>query len=349
MKFALLGCNSRDLEPWVISLKKKPNISYQEINVLQSDWLTKSLETDYELYLLKSPGMINSQKQVFDERAQILSEVLGKSIYPSLTEIRLHENKKYLAEWLRSLDIPCPQTVVLLDKEEAKVYLSHADYPLVAKQNIGSSGKGVRIIPDLRSGLELAERTFTHGLVPKVGPNLRSASLLKKVANAISKKGLLRARLTGYQGILSEPQKYLILQEFIHHSFEWRTVRIGESYFAHKKMVIGEKASGSLTKDYSDPPLELLDFVRNLTNVTGLNSVSIDVFESPRGYLINEIQTFFGQSDPYQMKVQGKIGRYRNLKGTWVFEEGDFASNQCYDLRISHAISLIGQDIHADA
>ena len=38
-------------------------------------------------------------------------------------------------------------------------------------------------------------------------------------------------------------------------------LRIGDSYFAHKKIVINKKASGSLEKEYVIPPIELLNFV----------------------------------------------------------------------------------------
>jgi len=41
------------------------------------------------------------------------------------------------------------------------------------------------------------------------------------------------------------------------------------------------------------------------------------------------------------MLVNDKPGRYRLIKEKWHFEEGDFARNSCYDLRLEHAISLL--------
>ncbi len=58
-------------------------------------------------------------------------------------------------------------------------------------------------------------------------------------------------------------------------------------------------------------------------------------------FLINEIQCFFGQSDPYQMLVNGKPGRYVLQDNAWVFQEGMFNTNQSYDLRLEHALSLL--------
>jgi len=132
----------------------------------------------------------------------------------------------------------------------------------------------------------------------------------------------------------------LILQEFIQHDFEWRCVRIGNSYFAHKKLAINNMSSGTLLKGYGDVPLPLLDFIRNLTEENGLSSVSIDIFESSKGYLVNEIQTFFGQSDPYQMLIDGEQGRYVYNKGDWQFEKGEFNQWECYHLRLMHALEL---------
>jgi hypothetical protein len=341
IKIALLCADVQDLESWICALGKHGDIEYDQIDILQPDWLIRCLDYDYPFFLARSPGTTNLIKQVFDERIQILSMELGKNIYPTLTEIRLHENKKYLAAWLSAHNIPHPETTVLLSKAQARSFLASARYPLVSKHNIGSSGKGIRIIKSASDARLLIKRTFGKGIRPRIGPNLRTASLLQKLRNIIHKKGLLKKRLSYYKAVYNEPQKFLIFQIYVPHDYEWRVVRIGDSFFAHKKMVSGKMASGSLAKNYDDPPLELLDHIRDLCETNGLTSVSIDLFDTPNGYLINEIQTYFGQSDPYQMKVGGVPGRYRFLDGQWVFEPGDWASNQCYDLRLEHALSLL--------
>jgi len=246
---------------------------------------------------------------------------------------------------LEAHDLPHPCTKVFCDKTDAKYYASNLRYPIVAKLNIGSSGKGVRILKDQSEATSYINRAFSKGIRPRIGPNLRTASLLRKLRNAFSKKGLLQKRVSYYKAVYSEPQKYVIFQEFIKHSYEWRVVVIGESYFAHKKLLDGNKASGSLMKNYDNPPLELLDFVKSVCRRTGISSASLDIFETDKGWLINEIQTYFGQSDPYQMLVDGKAGRYRDLDGNWVFEPGDWASNQCYDLRMQHVIDLLQKKV----
>ncbi|HQG56969.1 MAG TPA: hypothetical protein PK496_08180, partial [Bacteroidales bacterium] len=67
---------------------------------------------------------------------------------------------------------------------------------------------------------------------------------------------------------------------------------------------------------------------------------AVDIFETPSGFLINEMQCIFGQSDPYQMMVGGIPGRYVFENGAWKFEAGDFARNQCYNLRVEWVINM---------
>jgi hypothetical protein len=132
----------------------------------------------------------------------------------------------------------------------------------------------------------------------------------------------------------------VLFQKHIPHHFEWRVVRMGESFFAHKKLLLGNMTSGSLEKEYSNPPLELLDFVKQITDKFNFKSQAVDLFESSDGnYLINEMQCIFGQSDAFQMKVNGEIGRYLHDGKGWVFEKGDFNCNESFDLRLEAAIS----------
>ena len=76
-------------------------------------------------------------------------------------------------------------------------------------------------------------------------------------------------------------------------------------------------------------------------------SMAIDIFEGKNsGYLVNELQTIFGHIPDkkygtfHRLEVNGIPGRYINKDGKWIFEEGDFNTNQSYDLRLETAIDL---------
>lgn len=338
IKIALLVSNEWDRENWKDALEER-SIKFDTVNILCDDWLTGCTKENYDIYIVKSPGETNSRKQIFDERIQILHEELGKNIFPSLLEIRLHENKKYLASWLKAKGIKCPQTNIALTLQEAYAILDRSDFPLVAKMNIGSSGKGVRILKSRAEALSYVKTAFRKGMKPWIGPNLRTASPFVKLKNALNSKTLVKKRLNYYKAVWSEPQKYVILQEFIKHDFEWRVVVMGNSFFAHKKVNISGMASGSLAKNYDNPPLDLLIYAKELRDRFNIRSAAIDLFQYENQYLVNEIQTYFGQSDDYQMMVDGVVGRYRYLDEEWIFEPGDWARKQCYPLRLEFILN----------
>ncbi len=215
-------------------------------------------------------------------------------------------------------------------------------FPIVAKSNIGASGNGVIILLHEEDAGKYIRDVFSKGVVNKTGPKLGKGNIFVKLKKILTNKGFVIQRISDYYETFNNPQKgFVIFQEYIPHNYEWRVVRIGESYFAHKKIAIKNKASGTLVKAYDEVPLELLDFVKNVTENTGISSVAIDIFEYEKKYLINEVQCFFGQSDPYQMLKGEKPGRYIFKNGQWEFEQGIFNTNQSYNLRLDHALSII--------
>ena len=216
-------------------------------------------------------------------------------------------------------------------------------YPVVAKTNIGASGSGVFVLRNRKEGETYVKRAFSsRGAPRRSGPNFEKGGLFKRGLHYLKSPVEIGEKLRIYKAVASDPQVgFVIFQEYVQHDFEWRAVRIGDSYFGHKKLKKGEKASGSLLKLYDDPPLKLFGFIKEITDRHGLFSQAIDIFESERGYLVNEMQCIFGQSDPYQMLVGGKPGRYCYLNNKWVFKEGDFASNACYNLRLDYIVNTI--------
>ena len=81
--------------------------------------------------------------------------------------------------------------------------------------------------------------------------------------------------------------------------------------------------------------------MRDFSFKNDMRSIAIDIFETDSQFLVNEIQTFFGQSDPFQMLLNKEPGRYRYINEKWTFEKGMFNTNECYDLRLKEAMKLI--------
>lgn len=335
----------KDYKLWeTVCHEMRDFVEWESVDLDRSDWLSVIRRGRFDGLLAMPPGITNVYKNMYDERVNILSTVLGLPVFPSMEEISVYENKKYLSYWLQANDIPHPKTWVFYLEQEALEFVAQASVPLVAKTNVGASGRGVSILKSNAEAIEYVKNTFSgRGAVRSTGPNLRKKGLAMRVLRKMTNPKAFMERLRHYKFEGSEVQRdYVIFQEFIPHSYEWRCVRIGPSFFAHKKMVKGEKASGSLIKGYENPSFGLLDFVKEVTDKRQFRSQSVDIFETADGrYLVNEMQCTFGQSDPYQMLVDGVPGRYRHLQGEWVFEPGDFNKYQSFLLRLEYFVEVL--------
>ncbi len=319
-------------------------VEYDVVDLTGSDWIQKLSNKKYDYFLAKPPGIRASIKQLYDERIHILAHSVATPIMPQPQEIYIYENKRYFYSWLKAHNLPHPKTDIFYFQKEAMDFLNSCKYPVVAKNNIGASGSGVIILHNKSEAVSYVKDCFSQKGAPRRwGPNLSKGGLLKRGFHYVLRPGDIRKKLDVYQAVKSEKQKYFVVfQEYIPHDFEWRIVAIGDSYFAHKKLKNNEKASGSLLKGYENPPLKLFRFAKNLMDRFHFTSQAIDLFETNEGeLLINEMQCIFGQSDPYQMLVNSKPGRYRFKNEKWLFEEGEFNENQSYNLRLEWIINQL--------
>jgi len=111
-------------------------------------------------------------------------------------------------------------------------------------------------------------------------------------------------------------------------------IRIGDSYIGHQKL-IGDNgfASGSELVGWEKPSDELLNLLRDTTEKMGMRCMTLDIFETLDGsFYINEMQAIIGAYRPYQMKIDGKPGRFIYKDGAFKFEEGIHCQNACEEL-----------------
>lgn len=331
---------------WEIACKKK-EIDYCFIDLTSNNWLDQISETYCDGFLACPPGREMLFKQLYDERIYIISKVLKYFVYFSYEEISIYENKKFLSYWLKANNLPHPITNVFYSKKEAFEFSKQTKFPVVSKFSIGASGKGVKIHPDKASLEKYIEKAFTDGLRQDWGPNLKMGSFKTRLLKILKNPQRITNRLLIYKKLFGEIQKnFVILQEYIPHDYEWRIVKIGESYFGHQKVKQGDKASGTKGINYIIPPPILLTFVKDLCDEFGFNTMAVDLFEDGQGgYLINELQCVFGHVQAYICENEGVPGRFVNSDGLWKFEKGFFNENLSYDLRIENALSLIKREI----
>lgn len=331
-----------DHNPWIRACESyRDEVDYRVVNLTSSDWLEEIRKQPADILLAKPGGLTAPFKQLYDERIYILDSTFGYKIFPSPAEIYIYENKRLLSCWLKANEIPHPRTYVFYDQAEISEFVDDIEFPIVAKTSIGASGSGVQILRTKGEADHYINETFSgKGSPQRTGPDFKKGGYLRRGFHYLLHPSDIDQKLNIYNTRAANPQRgFVIFQQYIPHEFEWRVVRIGHSFFAHKKLKKGEKASGSLIKSYDNPPSDVMDFVMNITDRYGFYSQAVDLFATETGYLVNEMQCIFGQSDPYQMMVNGVPGRYVKSDTDWLFEAGDFAVNGCYNLRINFLLT----------
>lgn len=306
------------------------NIDYEEIDIISNNWIENIENSGCDGFLAKPPCRKDVWKRLYDERLYFISVVMGRAIYPSLNEIYLYENKRNMAYWLRINGIPSPKTWVFYDKQEALDFVqNYPDFPLIFKTNIGSAGIGVEVLENKYQAKRLINRVFTK---------------FRFYNRGYTKWG--RKYHIPYPLLDDRQFDNVLFQEKIDVRWEWRGVRIGESYFAHKKLA-GKRGfhSGSGLANYDDPPVSVLNFIKDICDVGQFRSMNVDFFEDRDGnYYVNELQTMFGSRiKPYQMCVDGQPGRYIFENGNWIFEPGMFNQNNSFNLRVLDFIEILQQ------
>ncbi len=343
MRIAVLKSdNDTAYRMWLIACADK-GLAVDTIDLSSNEWL-KQLQVSpmYDILLACPSGEISVAKQLYDEKLSFIDRELKRYIYPTMNEIRLHENKRYLSDWLTVNDIPHAETYVFYRNDEALQFAdSLTKFPIVAKSNIGASGSGVKFIKTKHNLVKYINNSFNRGVTRYSGPNLRMGSLLKRAYRVLRSKDQRVDKAKKYLRISRDKERrFIILQEFIAHDYEWRLVRIGDSYFGHKKMKTGTKASGTKLIRYDLPPLELMDFFKSICDEHSFRCMSMDCFEHDGRYLVNELQTVFGHVQDHICEKNGTPGRLLFFDGMWLYEEGSFNKNLSFSLRLEDALSL---------
>ena len=326
MKFGICACSDAS-EKAMINACIENNVSYEVIDLLSNDWLKKCKDSSLCGFLIQPPCNYEEHKQIYDERAYVIANLLKKETYPSFNELYVYENKRNMSYWCETYNLPHPKTSIFTSLDSVKVFLADAKYPLVSKSNVGAGGTSVRIINSQSEALSVAKKIFgrfhpefSFGYTP------------------IGHRGKIPFPRVG-----RTQKHYMICQEFLSIKWEWRIIRIGDSYFGHQKL-LGEnnKASGSLLVGWEKPPLELLELVRDFTEKSSFRTVALDIFETyDKQFYVNEIQPLIGAHAPSQMYIDGTPGRYRYIDNNFLFESGEFCKNKCWDIRVEDFTKLI--------
>ena len=303
-------------------------VDHEVVDILSADWLDIVRSSNCDGYFPSPSDRYEEQNAVYMERVYFLNQEMGLPIYPSYRELRLYENKRNMDAWLDLHGLPHPPTRVFIKKDEALTFVKNTDYPLVFKANVGSSARGVSIVRSRREAVHIVHKIFG-----RISPNHAKGYIKPKPGR------LIRATQSG-----RAQRHYVIIQDLMDVKWEWRLIRIGESYFGHQKLLRGQFASGSDLVGWVKPPDHLLRLAKEVFDRGEFRCMAMDVFETENGqFLINELQTVFGSYDDSQMYIDGTPGRFLEREGKFVFDEGVF--NRCGSclLRVEDFLRQLGK------
>lgn len=306
------------------------NVEYKVIDILASDWITLVKDSQCDGFLAHPPCDIQERKSIYDEKLYFLSHFMKKKIYPTFDELYIYENKRNMSYFLETFDYPHPKTRVFSRREDAMKFLEDASFPLAFKSNIGSGASGVSIIKSKNEAVKFINQVFGrfHKLI-----TLGKLYWGKHKGIPLPKLGIAY-------------KHYIIIQDFYKIRWEWRIIKIGNSYAGHQKLLKGEFASGSDMVGWIAPPKELLNLVKRIAEEHGFYSVAIDIFETENGeFLINEVQSLFGSYLPYQMKVDGVPGIYEYKDNDFIFYNGEFHQDSSKRLRVKHFLEILNRKL----
>lgn len=312
---------------------KSLGVDYEVVDIINEDWLENVRKSDCDGFFCPSNCVSQELKTIQDERYYFVSQIMKKTIYPDFNGLYIHENKRNMATWLELNEYPHARTRVFTNRENALTYLSNCEYPIVTKSNVGAAASKVRIVKNKRQAIRMAKRC------------LPQRSIFKLLTLGLYYKTKIR-----FLNIpdLHNPQKdYFIVQDYIKDVlWEWRILKIGDSYFGHQKLLNGEFASGSGKVGWVAPPKQLLEMTRELCSKGGFRCMDVDIFETKDGkFVVNELQASFGSYLDYQMCIDGIHGRYKDINGEFIFEEGNFNVFGSTRLKIEHFINLLKNNI----
>lgn len=327
MKLGIICYPGFELDEMIQAVTESKN-EYKLIDLTKDNWLD-FCDDDIDGYLVRPPCTYQEHKSIFDERIYFLNQVMNKPIYPALNEIYTYENKRNMSLFLRYYNMPHPKTRIYMKKEDALDDIENIKFPVIMKSNIGAGGSAVTLVKNKAEYVKINNKIFgrikselSRGLVP----------------------------ITSFKNVpiprFGRAQKhYSIVQDFLDIKWEWRMIRIGDSYMGHQKLIGNNGfASGSELVGWEEPPLELLNLLKETTDKMKMRCMVLDIFETNNGeFFINEMQSVIGAYLPYQMKVNDKPGRFIIKNNEFIFEEGVFCQNKCWTPRVNDFINLLSE------
>ncbi|MBH0779418.1 ATP-grasp domain-containing protein [Nocardia bovistercoris] len=184
-----------------------------------------------------------------------LAEASGVRVLNSASAINACENKLVLRAVLREVGVPVPDFRLVLSRSDFEIALRDLGVPVVIKPVYGGMGKRVTLIRDL----DLANSVYDH---------------IEDLGHAFEQACLVEPYLGGGRSIrcLVVGRRIVAAAEFESAGGDWRS----------------NAALGNRSRSLAHSP-EVHKIVDAVVDRLGAGIYGIDLFDTPSGYLVNEV------------------------------------------------------------
>ena len=100
-------------------------VSYKLLDLYSPDWQAKVNESGCDAFLVWPSVGLSVWKEMVDDKIRILTEDMGKVVFPTIKEVWLYENKNRTQDWLRAVclhlsecSLACKFFLIVKEKSE---------------------------------------------------------------------------------------------------------------------------------------------------------------------------------------------------------------------------------------
>ena len=295
---------------YYMSACKDLNISYKVIDIRGADWVNTVKNSGCSAFLVWPALTTAVLKEMIDERTQWIQE-MGYLVYPDPMSIYLLDNKRRVKDWLTIHGYETPDTWSFYKKEDALAFVEKSKIPIVFKSIKEGVSRGVVICRQREEARALVHKCFKNGFVPK---------------------------RTDHR---NRQWDFCLFQEYLPNVQERRMIRIGDSYLAIDKIMVGDFHSGSGTMLWAKPERYFLDKTKEITDKGNFTSMNVDFFISEDGrILVNELHALFHGPEIEDAPEKGRY-LFNEATNEWEFEAGNFYRNYCCNLRVKDVLNKL--------
>jgi len=159
MKIAIHGCNGTFNKRW-IEYCEEHCIEYKVINCYNNDVILQLADCDA---LMWHHSQNNPRDLLIAKPILFSIEQAGKIVFPDLKTNWHFDDKlgqKYLFE---SLNIPFVQSFAFFNKQDARQWVEHAEFPVVFKLRTGAGSFNVKLVKTKSDAINLIKTAFSRG------------------------------------------------------------------------------------------------------------------------------------------------------------------------------------------